>query len=292
MAKVSVFFNKLSNQLDSLKRILSSIFSQAELVEDNVLVKSGFIIRRYEIRLSEINLDVLQELEKEIDQILVIENDIRYNINQVEESLQSVVRDYNLYLHKDMNLERIFKHYLNNAFYLSRIIKNRIYQLTKILKTGVKLHKANIGKDIENILKGLEKEVNQVIRFIDLIDQLEKRITDFERINYFDNDRTYGRAMSKSEEKITKAKSELIGSPKRGEEDLISVFDYNSYIKNKLSGMSEDQLKTFFGEIGVVGAIKVLVFKTKLKPVAGPIPQSNQLIEYKFPKNIHIEIAA
>ena len=56
--------------------------------------------------------------------------------------------------------------------------------------------------------------------------------------------------------------------------------------------MSKDQMKKFFDQSGVFGGVNVVFFQTRLKPVNhdNPIPQSNGLREYKFPKGVEIQI--
>ena len=46
----------------------------------------------------------------------------------------------------------------------------------------------------------------------------------------------------------------------------------------------------FFRTIGIRSIDKVVFFSTRLKPTVGPIPQTNNLREYKFPKGINVRI--
>ena len=93
--------------------------------------------------------------------------------------------------------------------------------------------------------------------------------------------------MASHEYKKTVAEKKLSSS-----KDPTPVFDAPRSVIAKIKAMSKDQMKTFSGQIGVVGGINVVFFQTRLKPVNhdNPIPQSNGLREYKFPKGIEVEI--
>lgn len=178
---------------------------------------------------------------------------------------------------------------MNQAFYSAQAAYNLVHQLTELLtKNAFVLRK--VGLQTKRLIGNLEIETTKVKRLIDALGQLSSKVMLFERQEHFDFPRQYGRAMSKSEMKITKAKKALTGSPKREEGDLIGVFDCPPEVLGKLKSMDDDQRKTFFGRIGVSGATKIIFFETKLKPKVGPIPQTNGLIEYKFPKGTPIEL--
>ena len=175
------------------------------------------------------------------------------------------------------------------AFFSSKVAFERVYQLELLSNSGENIKTSRSSK-VKALILSLEKATNQIILFIDILKRLSKTINIFEKKNYYPNPKTYGRAMSPKEEKITIAKEKLSGSPKRQEGDLIGVFDSPPAVKRKIESMSKDQKKIFFGSIGVVGATNVLFFQTKLIPKVGPVPQSNGLIEYKFPKETPVEI--
>jgi hypothetical protein len=271
---------------------LKEFLKEEELLKEDVLVKSGFLLRKYSLRLNKINIEALERLKKELKNVVAIESDISYNLKSVKEYLKEIEIDYRAYHREKLHIDRILIQYMNNVFYLSQIMINRIYQLTEILETGEKLHKANLGIETKRILDSLEKTGNQILKFLDLLSQLQEKVEEFEKVSYNPDELMYGRAMSKEEARKTISNSQLTGSPKRREEDLIGVFFCTPSVVNRMDSMSDDERKNLFSKIGVVGGVKIIYFKTRLKPVAGPIPQSNGLIEYKFPKGTHIKIAA
>ena len=73
------------------------------------------------------------------------------------------------------------------------------------------------------------------------------------------------------------------------EKNPTPVFDASSSVIRRLDSMSIDRRATYFREIGVRSTDNIVYFKTDLIPVVGPVPQSNGLREYKFPKGIPVE---
>jgi hypothetical protein len=90
--------------------------------------------------------------------------------------------------------------------------------------------------------------------------------------------RTFGRCVGKAEGKAIKRDGTLSDS----QGALVPVFDGAQSILQKLSNMSSDQVRNYFRGIGVRNPHEVVLFQTDTAPVAGPIPQSNGLREYKF----------
>lgn len=136
-------------------------------------------------------------------------------------------------------------------------------------------------------MESLKRNLNQIIKFIDLTKQILEKIKKFEETAYYPEPRTYGRAMSLKEFKETE-KNNCLSSPK----DPTPVFDAPASTMNKLLSMTKDERKNFFSSIGVVGGTIIVFFQTRLKPINydRPIPQSNGLKEFKFSKNTSVEI--
>ena len=135
----------------------------------------------------------------------------------------------------------------------------------------------------------IENIANRIIRFVHYMDQIIVRLSKFEVAAYFPQPRTYGRAMSKAEYENTLNTGHLSCG-----KDPTPVFDAPPAVVERLSRMSRDQLKNFFAVIGVVGAVHLVLFRTRRKPInyGRPIPQSNGLREYKFPRGMRIQIVA
>ena len=290
MGEVLDFLLSIQSKFTNLEKILGNLLREEELLEGNILVKSGFIIRRYSLRFNNINLSSLNELRLELENAKAIELEIQYNIRDVRKFLRALEKDYYAYNGKKLHFERIFTQYINNAFQMSRTAKARIDALIDILEKGMKLHEQSIGGQVERMIKSFEKMINQILRFIDLLRQLIDKVKKFEENTYYPSPRIYGRAMSKEEATITLRTKELAGSPKKAENELVGVFGYSEPVIDRLKSMSDDERKNFFGQIGVVQGDNILVFQTSLKPKVGPIPQSNGIKEYKFPKGTNIQI--
>ena len=284
---------KLHQDFEDLRVVLKEFLREEGLLKNNDLVKSGFILRRYSLRFDKVNLANLDKLMNELKRVIAIENDVNSKIEQIRKEIEEIEKAYAVYLKEKLHISRIFTQDMNNCFYLSRLMSNQTYSLINQIKKGVKVQGKASAPMVRTLLRSLEKMGNQILKFVDLLEQTTKKIEKFETVSFYPTERMYGRAMSKKEYRDTMAKEELIGSPKRGEGDLIGVFECNSARQvEKINSMSEDERKIFFGRIGVVGGIKLLFFRTKLKPRTGPIPQSNGLIERKFPKGTPINIAA
>jgi hypothetical protein len=289
MGEASKFIIDLYDQFSKLEKRLRNVLREEKILEKNILVKSGILIRRYSIKINTLNLERLREIKEELTKVKFIEATISHKIKEAEEHLYKTENDYNAYKEKKIKLKKILKEYMNNAFMNSRIASERIFQLEKLSKSGENIKTSRSDK-VKRLILSLEKVTNQIILFIDILKQLSESIKTFEKNNYYPNPRTYGRAMSPKEEKKTLSKEKLSGSQKRQENELIGVFDSPPAIKKRIESMTKDKRKEFFGSIGVVGATNVVFFQTKLIPKIGPVPQSNGLNEYKFPKETPIEI--
>jgi hypothetical protein len=284
---------RLHKDFEDLRTVLKGFLSEKELLKQNILVKSGLILRRYVLRFDKINTANLDNLRNELRKAAAIENDVRYNIRNIRQELKKVEKAYFAYFDERLHINQIFTRYMNDCFYLSRLMANQTESLARLTGEGAKIHKKASPPKVLRLLESLEKTGNQILKFIDLLEQITRKIGGFEKKKSYASERMYGRVMSRKEYKKTRAKGELIGSPAREEGELIGVFDCSSSaLANRISSMSEDELKDFFGKVGVVGGVKVIFFRTKLIPSAGPIPMSNGLKEYKFPKGIPVDIAA
>ncbi len=279
----------LYTRFKTLEDLLRTMVKQEEFLEDHVLAKHGFVIHRYTLKVSQVHIENLEKLGEEFRKVKAIEQDIRYKIKKARKLLKIIQQDYEVYLDEKLPLRIIFTQYMNNAFNLSERARGNTILLSELLKDGLKIHKHALSGRVKRCFDGLEKTTNQIIIFIDILRQINMKLDQFEKDSYYPSPRIYGRAMSKAEVKKTLSGGALVGSAGRQKGDLIGVFNCPPAVMARVSSMSDDERRNFFGQIGVVGGIRIIFFSTALVPKAGPIPQSNSLQEFKFPRGVYIE---
>tara|TARA_Y100000310_G_scaffold326248_1_gene390888 strand:+ start:581 stop:1459 length:879 start_codon:yes stop_codon:yes gene_type:complete len=284
------FIDYLLEELEELDNSLKIILNEEKIIENNILSKHGFLIRRYSVKWDQLNSPRLSELHGHFKDVLVKEKNLFFRFKQKRTALKELEKDYNLFFDKKLRIVQIINEYMGNFFYVSKIVKVKLDELLNLLNQGVKLHPLSCGGKVNNIICSLERNITQCLKFVDFLKQLLNKIKKAEETAYEPSPKTYGRVMSKKEKRTTTTKRELTGSPKRKGGDLIGAFYSPPATKKKIEKMTRDQRKDFFGQIGVVGGTEVIFFETTLKPKVGPIKQANGLDEYKFPKGTPIEI--
>jgi len=278
------FIKSLYKQLHDLHESLRELTKTEELLEGHILVKSGFIIRHYSLKLSALRESNLSYLQEKLNEMLTLEKEIKYSYQEARKNLYRVEKAYNAYHGTKLKLEIIMTQYMNNAFDMSHLLQRRIGELIEQIKAGIILHPQQMGQKAHNLLKNIEKTTNQIIKFIDLLEQLNLKISKFEEDSFYPSPRTYGRIMSAREFGKMKATGQL-----SSRQEPTPVFDCPQKVRAKLQLMSKDDIGNFFRAIGVRSVDKLVIFQTRLKPVVGPVPQSNGLLEYKFPRNTPVE---
>ncbi len=289
MSSALDFLRNCLEKLTSLTEMTKNLFRQEELLKNNLLVKSGFLIRRYSLRYDRVTPPMLQNLRTEVQRIKEVEKMIALNLRDVQPELKSIEREYEASRNKKLRVDLIFTQYLNNALQMQEQLQWKLEELSQKISSKSRLRPQNETATVQLALESIERMMNQILKFADVLRQLTETVLRFEQEDHYDTARAYGRCMSPSEAKLTLAKKELIGSPKRKVGDLVAVFDAPSSIVKNISRLSNDEQKNFFGSIGVIDGTKVIYFQTKLKPLVGPVTQSNGLREYKFAKGIPIE---
>lgn len=286
MAEIEHFLQYLQEQFRELEVLLRKIMKEENSMHDEVLMKKGFIIHSYSLNYSSVNLDVLSEILVELKNVLKIEVQLQEDLEKHSVELNNIERDFERIAKKKLHTNLLVK-YLKEALYYCELMTTRIKQLKAMLQDGIKLHKKSLPKETEMFFGSFENVGTKILKFVRFLEQLTQEIINFEKEAYYPAPRTYGRAMASHEYKKTVSKKKL-SSPK----DPTPVFDAPRSVIAKIKSMSKDQMKTFFSQIGVVGGMNVVFFQTRLKPVNHdhPIPQSNGLREYKFPKAIEVEI--
>lgn len=286
MEELENFLIKLDNGFKKLASLFCNILKEEKKIEEDILIKEGFIIKSWSLNYSKIDLSQLDKLLSELERILNLEVDLQEQLVQHKEALDKTEYEYNKITEKRLHSELLQKD-IKEFFHYSTLMINRIAQLKRMLEEGLKLHPKTLGKDTEIFFASFEHITNKILRFIHFLEQLTERIISFEREAYYPEPRTYGRIMSYREVDKT-AKTSCLSSS----QNPTPVFDSPSSVMEKLLMMSRDERKNLFKLIGVRRADKILFFKTKLKPINHdrPVVQSNGLREYKFPKGIKIEI--
>lgn len=287
------FVENLYSKLEVLNSLLAQLLREEKILEESILVKSGFILRHYSLRWDKINPVFLKKLRDELVQVEAIESDIQHEYEQTLIYIKELERAYEAYNGKKLRLEDIFTKYMYNAFHLSKWARDRIDYIINLLESGLKLHPVGMAQNAKRAINSLQRSTNQIMKFVDVVRQLTGLVAKFSKKQYYPSPRTYGRAMSPREAKNTLKFEELIGSPKRKVGDLLGVFDCPLAVRESISKMNPDQRKNYFAQIGVTGAVSVVFFQTALKPKSEEgIRQTNNLIEFKFPKGTPIEILA
>ena len=285
MVNAKDFIVPLYDEFTVLERLLKNILAEEALLEKNILVKSGFLIRRYSLKISALKKEALSALRRELERVSSIEQQITYDYKQAEKNILEIEKTYNAYKGAELPLSRVFTEYMNNAFYTAKLCIVRIDEIIKFLDESKSLHPEESGGEVHKVLLSLEKMTNQILRFITLLSQLSKKVAEFEADTYFPNPRLYGRVMSDDEFKRMKESNTLSSG-----QNPTPVFDSPLDVTKRIFSMSKNEREVFFRAIGVRSMGRLVIFQTRLKPVVGPVPQTNGLSEYKFPKNIPIEI--
>lgn len=278
------FLLSLSMKLKVLQSSLELLLREESLAEDNVLSKKGFLIHSYTIR-TNVNTTLLEKLKSELENIVAREQELVHFYQEVEKELRQIEINYYVYQKKKLEIRDIFQEKMNNALNLSRLVLIKINELLSFLQDKKRINITHAGSDAKKILNSVEKMTSQILIFTKLVQQITEIAQEFEKELYYPNPRIYGRVMSKEE--LQKMKKERLLS---SSQDPTPVFDCPQNVFNKLKNMSKDERRDFFRTIGVRSIEALVIFQTSLKPLIGPIPQTNGLREYKFPKGIAIEI--
>lgn len=283
MQELHEFLTRFYEKLHHLEELLKKIVREEELLEENILVKSGFLIRRYSLRIDAIKKETLLALKQELQMVSTVEAEMQYQAKTLQKSLLQIEKAYAVYKKQKFPLTTIFVQYMNNAFSLAKGAVVRIDEILQLLESGVELHKK--GKEVHTSLTSLEKMTNQIVRFMTLLRQVIEKSVEFEKESYYPSPRMYGRVMSDREFKQMKETGEL-----SSRQDPTPVFDCPKNVRDSIFSMSRDKRAEFFRAVGVRSIHVLVLFQTALKPVVGPVPQSNGLREYKFPKGIPVQI--
>jgi len=179
----------------------------------------------------------------------------------------------------------LLEKYLKESIQLSSLIITRSKQFKIILTQGDKLNKKSLPADAELFFKSFESLTSRLMKFIKLLEQITTLILDSEKEFFYSEARTYGRGMSEREYKQTVKEKKLCS-----QKDPTYVFDATPAAIELIRNMKKDEKKNYFASIGVMEFSRVLIFKTRQKPLNynNPIPQSNRLRQYNFPAGMSI----
>ncbi|MBW3020744.1 hypothetical protein KY334_05585 [Candidatus Woesearchaeota archaeon] len=283
LSEIQVFekrFHHLREQMDVISKESGDVFNK-----DNFLVKKGFLIKHYVLILSKVNKGELKTLRNHIHDVLNQEKDLEDKIDSFRSDIRKLESIYKKRHKKSLYLDLIFS-YLKNSIHNLKIASGRIDFIDEEIEDSYRFHKGSMSEKVSKQIFGLEKVLNQVRHFFQILEEVIKKIEVINQNLFFPEPRTYGRASSIPEYKKCISTSRLASG-----KDPTPVFDCPDSELHKIKSMSPDERRTFFASIGVEGRIKVVFFRTNLKPVNPiPITNSNGLREYKFPQGTEIEI--
>ena len=285
MSEAHDFIAEFYAQIKALHQALKTILKEEGLLKEHLFVQHGFLLKRYSLQESAVDIPSLETLRRELERGKALETDLQFRITQNKKIIKNLEKAYNAYLKEKLPVEKIFTQYMNNAFYLSELAITRVTQLIELLQSSKTLYRGKEGDKAHSLLTSVEKMLNQILKFVDLVYQLHLKIAKFEKQYYYPSARWYGRMMSTREYKKTLTNGILSSS-----KDPTPVFDCPPSVKTKIFALSLDQRQNFFRAIGVRSADKMVIFQTPWIPPVGPVPQSNGLREYKFPKGTPIEV--
>ncbi len=285
------FAEDLSSELFELKRLLKEFIKDEGFIKEGLLFESEFLFKKYSLKITKFDsTEKLNILKSEIQRIINLESQFYSNFQRVEKEIKSFESEYNSFNQTNSRMSFFLKQFLGDLPHLCELVKQNIIEIEIYLHSN-KINVKSLPYRISNSFKSLEKRLGQLLKIVQFIDELSKKINNFQKEKYFPNYYTYGRAVSQMEYKKTIRNNKLIGSGYK-KSKLISVFAADQKTISFLNNLSRDKRSSFFAEIGATGIYEIIYFRTRLKPQMGPIIQKNGLREYKFPKNIPLEIVA
>lgn len=286
MAEIEDVLKNLSEQLRELHKELIKILKEGKSLQNHVLVKKGFVVHSFSLNYNALDPGKLPKILGELEIVVSKEIELQKYLSGMSEELITLENDYHSISKKRLHASLIYK-FLKDLFYYSRLMITRVRQLSEILAGKKRLHEKSLPKNTEIFFASFENVGVKVIRSIRLIEQIVQKIITFEKESYYPNPKTYGRIMSSVEYKKMIDDKRL-----SSRQDPTPVFDAPRQVMEKMKRMTNDQLKGYFKSIGVRSFDNLVFFRTSLKPINHdrPVPQSNGLREYKFPKGIEIEL--
>jgi len=285
------FAEDISSELSQLKILLRDFIKDEGIIKEGLIFESGFLIKNYSLKIAKFNSnEKLNNLKDEIDRIINFEKRVNSKYKSLGNEIKKFENEYNTFNTSNLKIKNLIMQFIGTLPNLCGLVKQNIIEIEIYLQNN-EINTKALPYRIGNSFKSLEKRLNQILKIIQFFDELNKKITKFQKEEYFPNYYTYGRAVSQREYKKMIRKSKLIGSGYKKSE-LISVFAADPKTIFFLNNLSRVKIKSFFAEIGAIGVAEIIYFKTRLKPKVGPITQKNGLREYKFPKDIPLEIVA
>lgn len=285
LGELEKFLIKLHNEFEELEGSFYAILKVKKDLEKDILIEKGFLIKKYSLDYGRVDLSKLDKLISELKRILSFEITLQEQLAGKDVLFKKFEFEYNDVFGKSMHTE-LLQNELKEVLYHSNLMVTRIEQFESMIEEGLKLRQSSLGENTKIFFASFENVANKILRFIQFLEQITKEVLYFYVIDYFPAPKNYGRAMAVDEFKETISEKKL-----SSEKDLIPVFDATKDVKKRIKAMTKDERKDFFGQIGVEGAIHVVFFETKIKPInwKTPIKQTNGLREYKFHKGMNIE---
>ncbi len=278
------FLSELDKRFQFIVQLLQKILKQETLLEDNFLVKKGFLFHSYSLKPSAMSSSLLQQINDESKTILSMETQLFAQMQMHWVSLLELNDTYKSRNDTSLFLERLPR-FMEESLGALKDIAILLDDIGRI--SLEKTHHLALGNTIKKKLEYFETLASKIRKNASYVEQVLAKAQEFEKLAYYPSPRMYGRAMAVKEFKETVNVGRLSSG-----KDPTPVFDCSLAQLRQIKKMNEDEKKNFFNQIGVQGGCRIVIFQTRVKPINAntPIPQSNGLREYKFPKHLQVEI--
>ena len=126
MSKKSLKY--LVESFEALDSFIKKILKEERSIEKTTITKKGFLIKKYSINYSKIDLKKLENISKELEKIIAFEINLYDTINKNKELLKTVKESYETHKGKTLPTE-LLEVKLKEALNHTNLMKTRIEQL-------------------------------------------------------------------------------------------------------------------------------------------------------------------
>jgi len=259
---------------------------EEDILANNILTTSGFLIRSYSINQGKVDIEKIKELRSKLAQLKAMEESIVKDLEKGKHVFTKLESEYNAVMARKINFSKILPGSIKDSLYFSGLAVVRCDEIISLIENKTDKTKFG-GREIAKKIVSLQKMLNQVMKTVDALTQIENALNRFKKDSKYDTFKVYGRVMNNKEFKETTSKSSLcsLNNP-------TPVFDCPSSVEKRILSLNPDERKSFFAVIGVKGGLNIIIFVTNIKPLNAdnPINMRNGLKEYKFPRGLPINI--
>ena len=133
MGQALDFVRTLYTEFSELESLLQKVIKDEGSLENSILIKKGFLIKRYSIREDRIDIDLLRQIRAELRKCLGIELRVTSQVNAARSVILSIEQDYNAYKGGNLSFWRVFQQDMKNAFRMSRLAVVRFDELISMV---------------------------------------------------------------------------------------------------------------------------------------------------------------